>query len=143
MFGWRRKTRRLASGGDALPAASNFVAEGAELSGELRFRDSVRIDGRVEGDIRADGTVIVGASADIHASMRAECVIVFGQIEGDVRARRKIILHKSARVRGELQSAGITIEEGASFKGAIVIGDEEPAGATAPASAPAPYADPL
>ncbi len=134
-FGWRQKARRSAAGADALPEASNYVAEGAELSGELRFRASVRLDGRVEGEVRADGTVIVGPSAEIHASVFAESVIVFGSVEGDIRARRKIALYKSSRVRGELSSAGITIEEGASFKGSIAIGDDE-APALLPAAAP-------
>jgi cytoskeletal protein CcmA (bactofilin family) len=134
LFRWFRARRGEKAMGDGLPVATTFIAEGCELSGELRFGDSVRVDGRVEGDLRAEGSVIVGASADVHASVRAECVIVFGQVEGDIRARRKITLHKSSRVRGELQSAGITIEEGASFKGSIAIGDADgsaalPAGA--------------
>jgi len=142
---WRRARRdeTPTQTDSGLPATKTFVSEGCELSGELRFRDSVRIDGKIEGDMRVDGTVIAGETADIRASIRAECVIVFGQIEGDVRARRKIILHKTARVRGELQTAGITIEEGASFKGAIVIGEEDaPASSSAsasPALTPAPY----
>jgi cytoskeletal protein CcmA (bactofilin family) len=133
LFRWFRARRGEKPASDGLPAATTFIAEGCELSGELRFGDSVRVDGRVEGELRAEGIVIVGAAAEIHASVRAESVIVFGTIDGDIRARRKIVLHKSSRVRGELSSAGITIEEGASFKGSIAIGDDD---ASAPLLAP-------
>jgi cytoskeletal protein CcmA (bactofilin family) len=129
-FPWlarRRERRRIESGildGTAQP--STFIEQGCELSGEMRFRDSVRIEGRAEGEIRAGGLVIVGESAEIQASVRAEAVVVHGSVDGDIRAKRKITLHKTARVAGELQSAGIVIEEGARFKGCIVIGEDEP-----------------
>lgn len=136
-FPWlerRRERRRIESGildGTAQP--STFIEQGCELSGEMRFRDSVRIEGRAEGEIRAGGLVIVGESAEIQASVRAEAVVVHGSVDGDIRAKRKITLHKTARVAGELQSAGIVIEEGARFKGCIVIGEDEP---SAPHAAP-------
>jgi cytoskeletal protein CcmA (bactofilin family) len=129
-FPWlerRRERRRIEVGMlDETAQPSTFIEQGCELSGEMRFRDSVRIEGRAEGEIRAGGLVIVGESAEIQASVRAEAVIVHGSVDGDIRAKRKITLHKTARVAGELQSAGIVIEEGARFKGCIVIGEDEP-----------------
>jgi cytoskeletal protein CcmA (bactofilin family) len=126
-FPWlrRRRDRRRIEDGTATP--STFIEQGCELTGEMRFRDSVRIEGRAEGEIRASGLVIVGESAEIIASVRAEAVIVYGSVDGDIRATRKITLHKTARVAGELQSAGIVIEEGARFKGCIVIGADDTA----------------
>lgn len=140
-FGWlrRRQSRQRIEDGSSSPAT--FIEQGCEITGEMRFRESVRIEGRAEGEIRAGGVVIVGEPAEIQASIRAEAVVVHGTVDGDIRARRKITLLKTARVVGELQTAGIVIEEGARFKGCIVIGAEEEAPATQPIGVPAFVAD--
>ena len=136
-FGWlrRRESRQRIEDGSVSP--STFIEQGCEITGEMRFRESVRIEGRAEGEIRAGGVVIVGEPAEIQASIRAEAVIVHGTVDGDSRARRKITLLKTARVVGELQTAGIVIEEGARFKGCIVIGAEEETPVTTPIGVPA------
>lgn len=113
-------------------AEPTYIDAGSELVGQLRFRDSVRIDGRVEGEIHADKVVVVGESAVVAAAIHAESVVVHGSVEGDVRVRRKITLHKTARVTGEIQTAGIVVEEGARFRGCILIGDDETAAERAP-----------
>jgi len=108
-------------------ASETFINQGCELVGELRFTEDVRIDGKIEGRIKAAKSVIVGEAAEIQATIEAETLEIFGAVDGDVRVTRGTTLHKSARVTGEIQTAGIVVEEGAKFKGCIVIGADEPA----------------
>ena len=117
-----------------LPSAESgqtYIDKGCNFSGKLRFQDSVRIDGHVEGEIVGDKTVIVGEDATIEASLCAESVEVHGTITGDIEAHRKTVLHKTAVVNGEIRTAGIVVEEGARLKGTIVIGGDEPDGLAA------------
>lgn len=124
------------------PRAETYLDQGCELVGELRFRERVRIDGRVEGEIRAAKEVVVGESGAVLAGIEAESVEVYGSVEGDIQARSQVTLHKSARVSGEIQTAGIVVEPGARFKGAILIGAEDPPAASAgPSPGRAPEAD--
>ena len=106
-------------------ASETYIDKGCNFSGTLRFKDSVRIDGHVEGDIVCDMAVIVGEDAIIEASIRAESIEVHGTISGDVLVQRKTVLHKTARVSGEIHTAGIVVEEGARLKGTIVIGGDD------------------
>lgn len=130
---------------DATPApepkasATTYIDQGCELAGNMRFQETVRVDGHVEGEIECQKTLIVGEAGRIQARVDSECVVIHGTLEGDVRARRKITLHKTARVTGDLSTAGIVIEEGARFQGSIVIGaDDTPAlNATPAQKAPA------
>jgi cytoskeletal protein CcmA (bactofilin family) len=117
-----------------LDQAQTFLDEGCELSGQLRFKDSVQIDGKIEGEIECAKSVIIGSPADIRASISAECVVISGAVTGDIAARRKITLHKTAHVTGDMRTAGIVIEEGARFKGSIVIGADEPQKSVRPAA---------
>ncbi len=102
-----------------------FLGEASTLAGELRFADDVRIEGRIEGQIHGAKSVIVAPPAEIDATIEAESVEIHGRVVGDLHVRRQTILHKSASVEGEIRTAGIIIEEGARFRGVIVIGPEE------------------
>ena len=103
-------------------ALTAFIDQGSEFSGKLSFRDTVRIDGRFEGEISSDNTLIVGETGDIHATIRSETVIVSGSVNGDIVARRQITLHRSSKVKGNLQTASLIVEEGAQFNGQIAMG---------------------
>ena len=111
---------------DSRPAGPTvYIDPGAELTGVLRSKGTVRIDGRVEGKIFCDQGVIVGASGRVLCSIDAETVLIAGQVEGNIEARHKITLSKTARVKGDLCTPGIVIEEGAKLRGRIMIGSEE------------------
>lgn len=139
---FRNKAQQRDSG-EKLPrqaaTETTYIDEGCTLSGKLRFSETVRIDGEVEGELSCQETLIIGESSHIRAKIKCESAVVFGAIDGDVIAKRKITLHKSARVIGQMQTAGIVIEEGATFKGQILIGsDDAPAPVVRPESLPKP-----
>jgi cytoskeletal protein CcmA (bactofilin family) len=127
----RSKGKESTTAEDATPipwgASETFIDRGCELVGELRFAEDVRIEGRIEGEIRAAKSVTVGEAGEIHANIEAETLEVFGVIEGDIHVARRTTLHKSARVVGEIHTSGIVVEEGAHFKGCIVIGADHAA----------------
>ncbi len=120
--------------------ATTYIDESCELSGQRQFKATVRIDGRVEGEIEGPSGVIIGKTGRIRATIQSDTVVVQGTVEGDIFARSKITLHETARVEGELRSAGIIIEDGAQFTGRIAIGsetDRESAKDTRPSGEPA------
>jgi cytoskeletal protein CcmA (bactofilin family) len=139
---FRTKVSKNPTEEKAVPKATTsntYIDRGCHLSGKLRFSETVQIDGRIEGEIEGQETVIIGESGSIHASVTCESIVIFGEVEGDVEAKRMITLHKSARVIAQMQTAGIVIEEGAKFKGQILIGsDEGQIGPTKPSSSPQP-----
>jgi cytoskeletal protein CcmA (bactofilin family) len=109
-------------------APATAIDAGTTMSGKLRCKDTIRIDGRVKGEVRCDKTAIIGEGASVEASIRAESVIIRGEVKGDIVARRKVTLENTARVTGDLATPGIVIEEGATLEGRIVISpDEKPA----------------
>jgi len=108
-----------------VPRTATYIEEGCTLSGQLQFQSGVRIDGRVEGEVRARGTVVVGETGVVEASIFADIVVVLGEVEGDIDARTLVALHKGARVRSDISTSGIVVEPGSNFQGSIVIGGEE------------------
>ena len=96
---------------------NGFMDEGTELTGELRFKDLFRVDGRVKGKIVSDNTLIVGESGHVEAEIDCGIVSIRGTVSGHVRGRQRIEVLAGARVQGTLVSPKLVVEEGAFFQG--------------------------
>jgi cytoskeletal protein CcmA (bactofilin family) len=103
------------------PSLSAFIDRGSEFEGRLSFKDTVRIDGRVRGEIASESTLIVGETGEIEATVRAETVVVSGCIHGDVFAPGRLIVHKMGRVEGNLEVGGLVVEEGGVIEGRLTM----------------------
>jgi cytoskeletal protein CcmA (bactofilin family) len=87
-------------------ASSTSVDESSELEGRLRSKQTLRIDGRVKGEVECEKAVLVGESAKVFASIAADEVQIAGVVEGNIAARRKITLQRTAVVKGDLTTPG-------------------------------------
>jgi cytoskeletal protein CcmA (bactofilin family) len=96
-----------------------FIDQGSEFSGKLTFKDTVRIDGRFEGEISSENTLIVGETGEIDATIRSKTVVISGAVNGDIIAARQLVLHKTARLQGNVETPSLIVEEGASMNGQL------------------------
>jgi cytoskeletal protein CcmA (bactofilin family) len=103
-------------------ALTAFIDQGSEFEGKLTFKDTVRIDGRFQGEISSENTLIVGKSGEVEASIRSTNVVVNGTVVGDIQARGQLTLHKTARVDGDVNTPVLVVEEGAIFNGQLTMG---------------------
>ena len=96
-----------------------FIGQGVEFKGTIIYKGSVRIDGRLDGELHTEGTLLVGKEAVITAKISAGSVISKGKITGDIKANDKILLLASANMDGSLNTPQLSIEEGVIFNGTI------------------------
>jgi len=96
---------------------NGFMDQGTEVIGELRFRETFRVDGRVKGKIVSEKTVIIGETAQIEADIDCGVVSIRGTVTGSIQGRERIELLAGSRVYGRLSSPRLMIEEGAFFQG--------------------------
>ena len=94
-----------------------FVGAGVEFKGTLTYEGTVRIDGRLDGEIRTTGVLQVGEQAVIAAKVTAGSVISKGRITGDVTAAERVRLLAPAVLQGSVQTPVLAIEEGVIFDG--------------------------
>jgi cytoskeletal protein CcmA (bactofilin family) len=100
---------------------TSYLGPSFAFSGELHSGESLRIDGKVKGEVRCDGQITVGDKGSVHATIDGDVVVIAGEVQGDIKARRKITLESTARVTGDLSTPGIVIQEGARLEGRIMI----------------------
>ena len=101
---------------------NGFLDEGTELSGELRFRDAMRVDGRIKGRIVSDNTLIIGETGQVDAEIDCGVVSIRGRVTGQVHGRQRIELLSGCRVLATLVSPKLLIEDGAFFQGDCRMG---------------------
>lgn len=94
-----------------------IIGEGCSIKGDLQVEGSARIDGCVEGDIKATGSLIVGENGEIAGDVQAVCYISGGKHRGDVYAYEKVELTDTAEVNGDIYTKIIVIDEKAIFQG--------------------------
>jgi len=99
-----------------------FLGKGTEFKGIISYEGTIRIDGRVEGEIITKGTLVVGESAVIQADISASTVVAGGRVTGNITASEKVQLLAPAVISGGIKTPLLVIEEGARFNGSCEMG---------------------
>jgi cytoskeletal protein CcmA (bactofilin family) len=88
------------------------------FSGRLTFVESLKIDGRFEGNIDSTGFLYVEEGAELHVqALKAARVVVAGTVRGDIIAADSVDLLPSARVYGNIRTQKLRIADGVIFEG--------------------------
>lgn len=101
-----------------------LIGRHAELEGDLRLNESVRIDGRVLGHVQSVGeqavSVVIGPSGEVVGNVVAQRVIVVGKVSGNIHAQDRVELHAGCFVQGDLKYVSIAVEHGARVQGLLL-----------------------
>src|SRR5258708_38614434 len=99
---------------------------GAEASfqGTLRSKGSVRIDGKSEGGVWAEG-VVLGERGEVQGDISARTVVIGGKVTGNVHATESLELLAKSQVFGDLHAPQLLIAEGAIFEGSCLMASEK------------------
>jgi len=84
--------------------------------------EDLQIDGIVDGPISLKGhELTVGSTAQLNSEIHAGNVVAYGKVIGNVHSRGRVDIKKDGSIVGDIDSARISIEDGAHFKGRIEI----------------------
>ncbi len=95
----------------------NLISAGTVFEGKLKTPGSIRVDGKVIGDIVATQNISVGTSGEVEGSLTAASVTIGGKLKGSVAAQEKLVFESKAVVRGDIRAAKLVVDEGAQFDG--------------------------
>jgi len=94
-----------------------FLGKGAEFTGKLIFKGTIRIDGDFSGEILGEGTLGVGEGAHVEADINVESILVSGDVHGQIEANGRIEIYPPGRVLGNIKTPVFIVKEGAIFEG--------------------------
>jgi cytoskeletal protein CcmA (bactofilin family) len=97
----------------------NLLSEGTELTGEIRFKKNVRINGEYNGTIKVDPGyfLVVGEKACVKGSVEGDIILVKGYVDGKISATKRCTLNPTAVVLGDIKAGAIEILPGAKLQG--------------------------
>lgn len=103
--------------------AATILGPNVSVKGEIYSEEDLTIDGDVQGTVELkEGRLTIGPHGKLRATgLAAREVDVQGVVQGNVKAIDKVFIRKDASLVGDVQTAGIVIEDGAYFKGGIDI----------------------
>lgn len=114
------------------PKSTAAIGASMHIKGEIRTREQLLVDGEVEGVLESENLVTVGPNGKVKANIKAREVIVYGALRGNVDVTEKIAIREQGSLVGDIKAAGISIDDGAYFKGSIDIVRPEPKVTTRP-----------
>jgi cytoskeletal protein CcmA (bactofilin family) len=95
------------------------VGRGASVSGRLVFHEPVRIEGHFRGEVSASDLVVIAEEGSVHGRVRAARMLILGELRGDLAGCERAVLGPRSRFYGRLETASLTICEGAYIDGDV------------------------
>jgi cytoskeletal protein CcmA (bactofilin family) len=108
------------------PKQSAVIGPSMTIKGEIRAREELLVDGEVEGLLESQSLLTVGPNGKVRGNIKARQVAIFGSVRGNVEVTEKIAIREQGSLIGDIKGAGISIDDGAYFKGSIDIVRPEP-----------------
>ena len=94
-----------------------YMGEDTVFNGLLNYSGTVRIDGKFEGQVITEDTLIIGETGHLMAEISAGTIICMGYVEGNLMASQKIEIHSTSKVVGNIKSPALYIELGGVLDG--------------------------
>lgn len=104
-----------------------FLGKGTEFKGVLSFEGTIRVDGKVDGEIISKDTLIASDGAFLQGEIAVGTLILSGKIVGNINAGQKVHLLAPANVQGNIKTPKLIIEEGVTFDGKCEMAGEKKA----------------
>lgn len=107
-----------------------IIGRTTQIYGRLVLLDSVRIDGKVTGNIETTKdnkvTVAIGQTGEVSGDITAHRVMVAGRVEGNIYAAERVEFHKDSVVQGDISYGSIAVEHGARLLGLVIQNPSSP-----------------
>ncbi|GAU77375.1 polymer-forming cytoskeletal protein [Fusibacter sp. 3D3] len=102
-----------------------IIGPSSIIKGDIESEGSIRVDGKVLGDIKSLGNIIVTEEAYINGNITCINADIYGIVEGNTKTKGKINLYHKASLNGDIICKSFNTEEGATYKGNCFVDPEE------------------
>lgn len=100
---------------------NSIIGPDTLFEGNFTTKETTRIEGVIRGNIKAEGTLVIGSSGKVYGNVEAEHVIVGGLVEGDLVVNGKIEIIATGTIQGDITTKILVIDENAIFQGTCTM----------------------
>ncbi len=102
----------------------SIIGSNTKIEGNISTKGTLRIDGRLTGNIETDW-LIIGEKAFVKGNVSVAGVAVAGYLEGNVSSKEIIELKRTGQIRGDVATAKLVVIEGGMVDGKISMQQKE------------------
>jgi cytoskeletal protein CcmA (bactofilin family) len=99
------------------------------MKGDIVFAGGLRVDGKIRGNITAEGdgssTLVLSEHAEVVGNVQVPHMILNGKIKGNVHCAERIELQPQAEIVGDVHYKIIEMALGASINGNLLREEEK------------------
>jgi cytoskeletal protein CcmA (bactofilin family) len=106
----------------------SIIGPGMRVVGDCETDGTLRIEGMIEGTVRAGKAVVIGKDGVVKGDVVTQDAIVGGRVTGAVVAESRLELQATCVIEGEIRARRIKLDEGGRVNGTVHIGEIRAAG---------------
>jgi len=98
----------------------SFIGRNTHFKGDISVKGTLRVDGRVTGNVEADW-LIMGGKAFLKGNVNATGVVVGGSIEGNMAAKEIVEIKNKGQIKGDVLTGKLVVVEGGMLDGKVTM----------------------
>jgi cytoskeletal protein CcmA (bactofilin family) len=114
----------------------SIIAAGTRIDGDIDTDGVIRIEGRVEGAVRAGRQVLIGRQGEVRGDITTREAVIGGAVYGAVNASERLEVQSTSTIVGNITTKAIAVIEGGKINGSVRIADAREASGNPPGSTP-------
>lgn len=103
-------------------SAINMIGAGTVITGDIKSKGDIRVDGSLNGSIDTEGKVVVGQGGIVEGDVICKDADIAGVLKAKISVSQLLSLKSSAKLNGDIITNKLSIEPGASFTGSCSMG---------------------
>lgn len=101
----------------------SIIGPGMKVLGDCDTEGTLRVEGTVEGTVRAGKAVVVGKDGVVDGDIVTQDAVVGGRVAGSIVAESRLELQATCVIEGQIKARRIKLEEGGKVNGMVQIGE--------------------
>ncbi len=93
----------------------NRIEKNTKIKGDIISEADFRIDGKLDGNVKTSGKVVIGKDGYIHGKVECVNADIEGSFNGELLVSELLSLKSSAVIEGTVVVSKLAVEPGATF----------------------------
>ena len=95
----------------------NIIAFGTKIQGDIESDGDFRIEGSLNGTVKAKGKIVIGESGTVEGQIVCQSADISGKAKVKMEVSDLTVLRATSQFLGDIITKKISIESGAEFSG--------------------------
>ncbi len=117
MFSDNKKPRTM----NEIGGQPNRIEKNTKIKGDIVSEADFRIDGKLDGNVKTSGKVVIGKDGYIHGKVECVNADIEGSFNGELLVSDLLSLKSSAVIEGTVSVTKLAVEPGATFNASCTM----------------------